>query len=91
MMDETNQLKYEIERLKCINAELEKKIQELIDSNFQIVSREKAVLTVMEDKKIKAFQVDVSQDNVAFIGGIKVDELNNDVDTFYVIQKGKVK
>lgn len=88
MMDEIERLKCELEKMRCMTAELKYKLDEYESGNFKIVSRETAVLEVLKNSKSKVFQVGISNEYVGDVNNLIVSELSDDKETFYVIQKG---
>jgi len=81
-------LKCELEEMKYINKELNFKLQNYENMKFQIVTREKAVLAFLSDSKVKVYQINVLNDYVTLISDITMSKLIDDIEVFYVIQKG---
>lgn len=91
MMEKYEQLQCEMEKLTYENAELKKRLADLLGFNFQILTRDDAVMTALHNTKAHIYQIDIENDYVGAVRGITVEDLADSPNVFYAIKKGVCK
>lgn len=88
VMDEKDRMLCHIEELKKQNDELKYQLQKYDTSKFAIITRDEAIAKFLKNPKLDILKVNCEDAWVSSINTLKLEELIESDEIFYIIRKG---